>query len=42
VAFYEYSTARFTGWPDSNNLYEAPSPYNHPDDARVILQLTPR
>ena len=42
VAFYEYSTARFTGWPDSGNLFEAPSPYNHPDDARVILALTPR
>jgi peptide/nickel transport system substrate-binding protein len=42
VTFYEYSTARFTGWPDSANLYEAPSPYYHPEDGRVILGLTPR
>jgi peptide/nickel transport system substrate-binding protein len=41
VTFYEYSTARFTGWPDANNLYVAPSPYYHPDDARLILGLTP-
>jgi peptide/nickel transport system substrate-binding protein len=42
AGFYEYSTARFTGWPDANNAYENPSPFNHPDDARVLLKLSPK
>lgn len=39
--WYEYSTARFTGWPDANNPYAMPGPFNYPDDEIVILHLKP-
>jgi hypothetical protein len=40
-AAYEYRTSNFTGWPTSTNYYDAGSPYQHPEDARVVLHLTP-
>ena len=40
-AAYEYRTSNFTGWPTATNYYDAGSPYQHPEDARVVLHLTP-
>jgi peptide/nickel transport system substrate-binding protein len=39
--WYEYSTAHFTGWPDQNNQYAEPSPYQFPDGEVVLLNLRP-
>jgi peptide/nickel transport system substrate-binding protein len=40
VAFDEYNTSKFTGWPDANNPYESGSP-NTPTNEVVILHLRP-
>jgi peptide/nickel transport system substrate-binding protein len=40
-AAYEYRTSNFTGWPTADNYYDAGSPYQHPEDARVVLHLKP-
>ncbi|MGO8950370.1 MAG: ABC transporter substrate-binding protein [Ktedonobacterales bacterium] len=40
-AAYEYRTTNFTGWPTASDYYEAGAPYEHPEDARVVLHLTP-
>jgi len=40
-AAYEYRTTEATGWPTQDNYYDAGSPYQHPEDARVVLHLTP-
>ncbi len=37
--WYEYSTARFVGWPDQNHPYAVPSPYTFPDAEIVVLNL---
>lgn len=37
--WYEYSTSRFTGWPDQQHAYAEPSPYTYPDSEIVILNL---
>jgi len=42
VAYYEYSTKHFTGWPTKDNLFDAPMPGNSPSTERVILRLTPK
>jgi peptide/nickel transport system substrate-binding protein len=39
--WYEYSTARFTGWPDQNNTYAVPAPWSYPDDGVVAQNLHP-
>jgi peptide/nickel transport system substrate-binding protein len=39
VNWYEYTTARFTGWPDQQNPYAVPSPYAYPDSEQVALNL---
>lgn len=39
--WYEYTTVRFTGWPDQNNAYAVPSPYTFPDAEIVVLNLKP-
>jgi peptide/nickel transport system substrate-binding protein len=39
ATWYEYSSARFTGWPDEKNTYAVPSPYTFPDAEIVILNL---
>jgi peptide/nickel transport system substrate-binding protein len=38
---YEYRTTNFTGFPTQANYYDAGAPYQHPEDARVVLHLTP-
>jgi peptide/nickel transport system substrate-binding protein len=40
-AAYEYRTSTATGWPTADNYYDAGSPYQHPEDARVVLHLSP-
>jgi peptide/nickel transport system substrate-binding protein len=37
VAWYQYSTAKFAGWPTQQNAYASPAPYNWPD-WEVVLQ----
>jgi peptide/nickel transport system substrate-binding protein len=37
VAWYQYSTKKFAGWPTPQNPYASPAPYNWPD-WEVVLQ----
>ncbi len=39
--WYEYNSTNFTGWPDQNDEYALPSPYQYPDDEIVLLHLQP-
>jgi peptide/nickel transport system substrate-binding protein len=39
VSWYEYSTARFIGWPTADDPYSAPSPYSYPDNEMVLLHI---
>jgi len=41
ATWYEYSTRNFTGWPDANNAYASPAPFDFPDAEVVALNLTP-
>ena len=41
ATWYEYSTRNFTGWPDTNNAYASPAPFDFPDAAVVALNLKP-
>ncbi len=40
--WYEYSTARFVGWPDAQHAYATPSPYISPDIEVVLLSIHER
>jgi peptide/nickel transport system substrate-binding protein len=35
----EYSSAKFSGWPDANNPYASPAPFDFPDAEIVTLNL---
>lgn len=37
--WYEYNTVKYSGWPDTGNMYAEPSPYTYPDDEIVLLRL---
>jgi peptide/nickel transport system substrate-binding protein len=39
VAWYEYSTLDFAGWPTKANPYAAPAPWNLPDWEVVLIRL---
>lgn len=39
ATWYEYSTARFVGWPDQQHPYAVPAPYAAPDVEVVVLNL---
>jgi len=39
ATWYEYSTARFVGWPDQQHPYAVPAPYAAPDVEMVVLNL---
>jgi peptide/nickel transport system substrate-binding protein len=39
--WYEYNSTNFTGWPDEQNAYALPSPYQYPDVEIVLLHLQP-
>lgn len=42
VAWYEYSTKNFAGWPTPQDQYAAPAPWNLPDWEVVLLHLYKR
>jgi peptide/nickel transport system substrate-binding protein len=39
VAWYQYDTKVFSGWPTQSNAYAAPAPWNIPDWEQVLLKL---
>jgi peptide/nickel transport system substrate-binding protein len=39
VAWYQYSTKDFAGWPTQQDQYAAPAPWNLPDWEMVLLHL---
>ncbi len=39
ATWYEYSTARFVGWPDASNPYTSPAPWQDPDSELVALTI---
>ncbi len=39
--WYEYSTAKFVGWPDQQHPYAAPGTAEYPDIEYVLLNLQP-
>lgn len=41
VYWDEYTTKNWKGWPEASNPYDSGAPYNMPDAANVILNLTP-
>ncbi|GER85504.1 MAG: ABC transporter substrate-binding protein [Thermogemmatispora sp.] len=41
ATWYEYSSRNFTGWPDAQNAYASPAPFDFPDAEVVALNLKP-
>ncbi|HYY45465.1 MAG TPA: ABC transporter substrate-binding protein [Candidatus Angelobacter sp.] len=39
VAWYQYDTRLFTGWPTKEDPYAAPAPWNTPDWEQVMLKV---
>ena len=39
VAWYQYDTKAFAGWPTKDDPYAAPAPWNIPDWEQVLLKL---
>lgn len=39
VAWYQYDTKLFTGWPTRDDPYAAPAPWNYPDWEQVMLKV---
>jgi len=35
----EYTSTKFVGWPDANNAYASPAPFDFPDAEIVVLNL---
>ena len=42
VAWFQYNTAKFSGWPTSSNPYALPAAYSYPDMGQVLLHLAPK
>jgi peptide/nickel transport system substrate-binding protein len=42
VAWFQYSTAQFSGWPTPSNPYALPAAYSYPDMGQVLLHLAPK
>jgi peptide/nickel transport system substrate-binding protein len=42
VAWFQYNTANFTGWPSPSNPYAMPAAYSYPDMGQVLLHLAPK
>ncbi|MFC1420379.1 ABC transporter substrate-binding protein [Streptacidiphilus cavernicola] len=42
VAWYQYNTAKFTGWPTKADPYALPAAFNYPDIGQVLLHLQPK
>ena len=41
VAWFQYNTSSFTGWPTPSNPYAIPAAYAYPDMGQVLLHLAP-
>jgi ABC-type dipeptide transport system, periplasmic component len=39
ATWYEYSSAKFSGWPTADNAYASPAPFDFPDAEIVALNL---
>jgi peptide/nickel transport system substrate-binding protein len=42
VAWFQYNTADFTGWPSPQDPYALPAAYSYPDMGQVLLHLAPK
>jgi peptide/nickel transport system substrate-binding protein len=42
VAWFQYNTSAFTGWPSPTNPYAIPAAYAYPDMGQVLLHLSPK
>jgi peptide/nickel transport system substrate-binding protein len=42
VAWFQYNTASFTGWPTPSDPYAIPAAYAFPDMGQVLLHLAPK
>jgi peptide/nickel transport system substrate-binding protein len=42
VAWYQYNTAKFTGWPTKEDPFALPAAFNYPDIGQVLLHLQPK
>ncbi|HTR92195.1 MAG TPA: ABC transporter substrate-binding protein [Trebonia sp.] len=42
VAWFQYNTAQFTGWPSPSDPYALPAAYAYPDMGQVLLHLSPK
>jgi peptide/nickel transport system substrate-binding protein len=42
VAWFQYNTATFTGWPTPSDPYALPAAYAYPDMGQVLLHLSPK
>jgi peptide/nickel transport system substrate-binding protein len=42
VAWFQYNTATFTGWPSPSDPYAVPAAYAYPDMGQVLLHLSPK
>jgi peptide/nickel transport system substrate-binding protein len=42
VAWFQYNTATFSGWPTPSNPYAIPAAYAYPDMGQVLLHLSPK
>ena len=39
VSWYQYDTKVFAGWPNKDDAYAAPAPWNIPDWEQVLLKV---
>jgi len=42
VAWFQYNTSSFTGWPSPQDPYALPAAYSYPDMGQVLLHLAPK
>src|ERR1700761_2324717 len=42
VAWFQYNTGKFSGWPTPSNPYALPAAYAYPDMGQVLLHLAPK
>ena len=41
VAWFQYDTSKFSGWPTPSNAFAIPAPYQFPDWGQVLSHLSP-
>ncbi len=42
VGWFQYNTAKFTGWPTPSNPYAIPAAYAYPDVGQMLLHIAPK